>query len=72
LAIANFGHIGGFVGPYAVGYLNDRTGNLAAALELIAASYLLAGSIVPPVKIQSPTLINAGRRVPQASVFASR
>jgi nitrate/nitrite transporter NarK len=25
------GHTGGFVGPYVVGYLNDRTGNLVDA-----------------------------------------
>jgi ACS family tartrate transporter-like MFS transporter len=66
------GHIGGFVGPYAVGYLNDRTGSLVAAFAFIAACYLLAGSIVPLAKIQSPILIRAGRRVPLSSVVASR
>ena len=48
------GHTGGFVGPYAVGYLNDRTGSPIAAFVFIAACYLLAGSIVPIVKFQSP------------------
>lgn len=48
------GHTGGFVGPYAVGYLNDRTGSPVASLLFIASCYLLAGRIVPIVKLQSP------------------
>lgn len=53
------GHTGGFVGPYAVGYLNDRTGSLLAAFVFIGASYLLAGGIVQVVKIQSPAPVEA-------------
>ena len=52
--INSIGHMGGFVGPYAVGYLNDRTGSLAAAFVLIGTCYLLAASIVAMVKIRSP------------------
>lgn len=48
------GHMGGFVGPYAIGYLNDRTGSLAAAFVFIGVCYLMAASIVPVVKIRSP------------------
>ena len=47
------GHTGGFVGPYVVGYLNDRTGSLIAAFVFIAACYLLAGAIIPLVKLQA-------------------
>jgi ACS family tartrate transporter-like MFS transporter len=47
------GHTGGFVGPYVVGYLNDRTGSLIAAFVFIAACYLLAGSILPLVNLQT-------------------
>jgi ACS family tartrate transporter-like MFS transporter len=53
------GHTGGFVGPYAVGYLNDRTGNLVSAFVFIGVCYLLAGSIVPIVKIQTPIPVGA-------------
>ncbi len=48
------GHTGGFVGPYIVGYLNDRTGSLVAAFVFIGACYLLAGTIIPLVKLQAP------------------
>lgn len=48
------GHTGGFVGPYAVGYLNDRTGSIVGAFLFIGACYLLAGSIIPLVNLQSP------------------
>jgi ACS family tartrate transporter-like MFS transporter len=48
------GHTGGFVGPYAVGYLNDRTGSMVGAFLFIGACYLLAGSIIPLVNLQSP------------------
>jgi MFS transporter, ACS family, tartrate transporter len=47
------GHTGGFVGPYVVGYLNDHTGSLIAAFVFIAACYLLAGAIIPLVKLQA-------------------
>jgi sugar phosphate permease len=53
------GHTGGFVGPYAVGYLNDKTGSMVGAFFLIAACYLLAASIVPFVSIQSPVSARA-------------
>jgi nitrate/nitrite transporter NarK len=47
------GHTGGFVGPFAVGYLNDRTGRMVGAFLFIGACYLLAGSIIPIVNMQS-------------------
>ena len=46
--------IGGFIGPYAVGWLNDRTGSLSAAFLLIAVCYLLAGTALALIKIPSP------------------
>src|SRR6266478_421601 len=57
--------------PYAVGYLNDRTGSLVAAFVFIAACYLFAES-VPLVKIQNPILVRAECRLPRPSVSASR
>jgi MFS transporter, ACS family, tartrate transporter len=62
------GHTGGFVGPYAVGYLNDRTGSMIGAFLFIGACYLLAGSIIPLVNLQSPVATqnctSVGRAVP--------
>jgi ACS family tartrate transporter-like MFS transporter len=59
-AAASFGMInsialsGGFIGPYAVGWLNDRTGSLSAAFLLIAVCYLLAGAVLALIRIPSP------------------
>lgn len=58
-AAASFGMInsiglcGGFIGPYAVGWLNDRTGSLSAAFLLIAVCYLLAGTVLALIRIPS-------------------
>ena len=52
--INSIGLVGGFVGPYAVGWLNDRTGGLTAAFLLIAVCYLLAGTVLAFIRIPSP------------------
>jgi ACS family tartrate transporter-like MFS transporter len=52
--INSVGHTGGFIGPSAVGYLNDWTGSMTAAFLFIGSCYLLAGSIVVAIKIRSP------------------
>ena len=52
--INSIAHIGGFIGPSAVGYLNDWTKGMSAAFLFIGASYLLAGSIVPVIRIRIP------------------
>jgi len=43
--INSLGAVGGFVGPYAVGYLKDATGSFTSPLFLLAG-ILLAGSIL--------------------------
>lgn len=50
--INSVAHVGGFIGPSAVGYLNDWTGGMSAAFVFIAASYLLAGTVVPAIRIR--------------------
>ena len=52
--INSIGLIGGFIGPYAVGWLNDRTGGLTAAFLLIAVCYLSAGTVLALIRIPSP------------------
>ena len=49
------GQLGGLVGPYAVGYLTDRTGSLAAAFVFIGVCYLneAAGESCPYLSILS-------------------
>ena len=55
--INSVGQIGGFLGPYVVGYLNDRTGGMLAAFAFIGTCLLVAGSIIPLVKIRNPVLV---------------
>ena len=52
--INSVGHIGGFIGPTAVGYLNDRTRGMAAAFLFIGMCQLLAGGIFSAIRISSP------------------
>jgi MFS family permease len=44
--INSVGNLGGFVGPYAVGYLETLTGSTAWGLTYLVASLLLAGILV--------------------------
>jgi ACS family tartrate transporter-like MFS transporter len=44
--INSVGNLGGFVGPYVVGYLEKQTGSSAAGLLYLVASLLLAGILV--------------------------
>jgi ACS family tartrate transporter-like MFS transporter len=60
--INSLGQLGGLVGPYTIGYLNDRTGNLAAALVFIGMCYLLAAGVVPLVKIRNPLTVQESFR----------
>ncbi|RRG11109.1 MAG: MFS transporter [Lactobacillus sp.] len=47
LGIVNaLGNLGGFVGPYAVGWLKDSTGSQITAMIFLATSLILAGLIV--------------------------
>ncbi|HMK80846.1 MAG TPA: MFS transporter [Xanthobacteraceae bacterium] len=43
--INSIGNIGGFAGPYAVGWLKDTTGGTTAGLLVLAACYVLAGVV---------------------------
>jgi ACS family tartrate transporter-like MFS transporter len=53
--INTFGSLGGFVGPYAVGYIRDLTGSFAGGLVFMAV--LLALAAVAAVLLRgSPTL----------------
>ncbi|MFL6215952.1 MAG: MFS transporter [Blastocatellia bacterium] len=44
--INSFGNLGGFVGPYAVGYLKEKTGSEIAGMWYLAASAFIAGLLV--------------------------
>ena len=57
--INSVGQLGGLVGPYAVGYLNDRTGSMMAAFVFIGMCFLLAASVVPLIHIRNPATVAA-------------
>jgi sugar phosphate permease len=47
----SIGQIGGFAGPWAIGYLNDRTHSLHTSFGLIAIFYIVAGSLILKLRI---------------------
>jgi ACS family tartrate transporter-like MFS transporter len=48
--INSVGNLGGFVGPYVVGFFNDSTGSFYAGLLLLAALILVAGLLALAVR----------------------
>ena len=62
--INSIGHTGGLIGPYAVGYLNDRTGSIMAAFLFIGTCYLLAGCIVPAIGMRRSILATRTPHIP--------
>jgi MFS transporter, ACS family, tartrate transporter len=55
--ITSVSQLGGFAGPYVIGFLNDRTHSLTAGFGFIALIYVAAGGLVLSLKIRelSPT-----------------
>jgi ACS family tartrate transporter-like MFS transporter len=49
--ITSVSQLGGFAGPYLIGFLNERTHSLKAGLGCIALAYIAAGSLVLGLKI---------------------
>jgi MFS transporter, ACS family, tartrate transporter len=52
--INSIGQLGGLVGNYTIGYLNDRTHSLAASFAFIALVYVVAGSLVLSLRARDP------------------
>jgi MFS transporter, ACS family, tartrate transporter len=52
--ITSIGQLGGFVGPYAVGYLNQMSGSLLPAFALIGGSDLRSAFILSTIRIRTP------------------
>jgi D-galactonate transporter len=53
--INSMGALGGFVGPYAVGYLKDATGSFTSPLFLLAGILVIGGALTLVLR-RSPTL----------------
>ncbi|HET9330201.1 MAG TPA: MFS transporter [Steroidobacteraceae bacterium] len=52
--IVSLSQIGGIIGPYAIGYLNETTHSRSPGLGFIAALYLAAAGLVIGIRIQQP------------------
>jgi MFS transporter, ACS family, tartrate transporter len=52
--INSIGQLGGFAGPYVIGFLNDRTHSLTASFGFIALAFVAAGSLILGLRIHDP------------------
>jgi ACS family tartrate transporter-like MFS transporter len=52
--INSIGQLGGFVGNYAIGFLNDRSHSLAASFAFIALVYVAAGGLILSLRVREP------------------
>jgi len=63
--INSVGQLGGFVGPYAVSYLNEKTGGVQAAFVFIGVTFFLSALVLSFVKIHSPVRGASVRMLPE-------
>jgi hypothetical protein len=59
--ISSFGQLGGFAGPYIVGFLTDRTGTYAAGTFYLIGSAVVAGGLMLLLKLPKRTLFACQR-----------
>jgi ACS family tartrate transporter-like MFS transporter len=59
--INSIGQLGGFAGPYMIGFLNDRTHSLTASFGFIALVYVAAGSLILNLRIRDPLDVRKAR-----------
>jgi ACS family tartrate transporter-like MFS transporter len=52
--INSIGQLGGFAGPYMIGFLNDRTHSLTASFGFIALVYVAAATLILSLRIRDP------------------
>jgi MFS transporter, ACS family, tartrate transporter len=52
--INSIAQLGGFAGPYVIGFLNDRTHSLTASFGFIALVYAAAASLILSLRIRDP------------------
>ena len=51
------GNMGGFVGPYAIGYLRDKTGGFGASLLFLSVCSVASGLLVLCVRLTNENII---------------
>ena len=52
--INSIGQLGGFAGPFVIGFLNDRTHSLTASFGFISLVYVAAGGLILSLRIRDP------------------
>jgi MFS transporter, ACS family, tartrate transporter len=52
--INSIAQLGGFAGPYVIGFLNDRTHSLTASFGFIALAFAAAGSVILGLRTRDP------------------
>jgi MFS family permease len=60
--INSFGSLGGFIGPYIVGWLTGRNGSFAPAMLAMAAAAFTSGLLVLLLRLPGPPILLLGRR----------
>ena len=60
--INSIGQLGGFAGPYMIGFLNDRTHSLTASFGFIALVYFAAASLILSLRIHDPLQTSQGSK----------
>jgi nitrate/nitrite transporter NarK len=50
--ISSLGNLGGFAGPYAIGWVSTRTGSYVGGILAVAVALLLSGAVVLLVRRQ--------------------
>ncbi len=78
--INSVGNLGGFLGPYVVGYLTDATGNYAAGIYYLTAAGVIGGITIlclrrsitgsQPTAANSPVAAHASPAVGDADVVS--
>jgi ACS family tartrate transporter-like MFS transporter len=58
--IVSVSQLGGIVGPYVIGLLNDKTHSLAPGFAFIALMYIAAGILILRLRIQHPVWTSRG------------
>ena len=56
--VNSIGQLGGFAGPYVIGFLNDRTHSLITSFGFIALVYVAAAGLVFFVRIRDPIRVS--------------
>jgi nitrate/nitrite transporter NarK len=64
--INSIGNLGGFLGPFVVGYVNTATGSFLGGVLCLSLSALLSGFVILVLRQEQQTTVVAGATPPFA------